>query len=105
MIRVGGFPWGFQRLKKISVRAYSFIAVLIVVAIAMIADHRITASYNQAVLEDVQINLSEIEALLKNEYASYRDDILFLYSTPPISGLTCPMAESPDLYISQFCGE
>ena len=75
-------------MKKISVRAYSFIAVLIVVAIAMIADHRITASYNQAVLEDVQINLSEIEALLKNEYASYRDDILFLYSTPPISGLT-----------------
>ncbi len=54
----------------------------------MIADHYITASYNQSVVEDVQINLREVEALIKNEYASYRDDLFFLYSTPPISGLT-----------------
>ncbi len=54
----------------------------------MIADHYITASYNQSVVEDVQINLREVETLIKNEYASYRDDLFFLYSTPPISGLT-----------------
>ena len=45
----------------------------------MIADHYITASYNQSVVEDVQINLREVEALIKNEYASYRDDLFFLY--------------------------
>ncbi|MGB0215489.1 MAG: ATP-binding protein [Alteromonas oceani] len=75
-------------MKKISVRAYSFIATFIIFVVAMIADHYITASYNQSVVEDVQINLREVEALIKNEYASYRDDLFFLYSTPPISGLT-----------------
>lgn len=77
-----------QRLKKVSVRVYSVIATFIIIVVAMIADHHITASYNKSVVEDVQINLREVEALIKNEYASYRDDILFLHSTPPISGLT-----------------
>lgn len=75
-------------MKKISVRAYSLAAAFIIIVVAMIADHYITASYNKSVVEDVQINLREVEALIKNEYASYRDDIFFLYSTPPISGLT-----------------
>jgi len=75
-------------LKKISVRVYALIAAVIIMVIAMIADHKITTSYNQSVVEDVQINLREIEALVKNEYDSYRDDIYFLYDTPPISGLT-----------------
>ena len=79
---------GLQRLKKISVRVYALIAAVIIMVIAMIADHKITTSYNQSVVEDVQINLREIEALVKNEYDSYRDDIYFLHDTPPISGLT-----------------
>ena len=75
-------------MKKISVRAYSLIATSIIIVVAMIADHNITASYNQTVVEDLQINQREVQALIKNEYASYRNDIYFLHSTPPISGLT-----------------
>ena len=75
-------------MKKISVRAYSLIATSIIIVVAMIADHNITASYNQTVVEDLQINQREVQALIKNEYASYQNDIYFLHSTPPISGLT-----------------
>ena len=75
-------------MKNISVRAYSLIATSIIIVVAMIADHNITASYNQTVVDDLQINQREVQALIKNEYASYQNDIYFLHSTPPISGLT-----------------
>lgn len=75
-------------MRKVSVRAYSLAAAVIIVVVAMIADHHISESYNQAVVEDLQINQREVETLLRNAYASYRDDVFFLYSTPPISGLT-----------------
>ncbi|GGF54904.1 ATP-binding protein [Alteromonas lipolytica] len=61
---------------------------MIVLSIALVADRLIVFSFNEAVLEDTRINLSEIENSLNNHYRSYHDDLYFLYGTPPVKGLT-----------------
>lgn len=71
-----------------SMKLYAVLAVAVVIGITLIADRQIVASFNDDVLADTDINLREIEAMLTNAYHEYRNDIHFLYTTPPIAGIT-----------------
>ncbi|HAU93690.1 MAG TPA: hypothetical protein DCW59_15185 [Alteromonas sp.] len=73
---------------KISARAYSLAAAIIIVVVAMIAVNYITASYNQLVVGDLKINQREVATVIKNEYALYWNNIVFLNSIAPISGVS-----------------
>lgn len=70
-----------------SMKLYYVLAVAVVIGITLIADRQIVASWNDDVSADADINLREIEALVTNEYHGFRNDIHFLYATPPIAGL------------------
>ena len=73
---------------RFSFSFYASIITLVSLIIGFFANQQIVASNNQTLLTDLKINLSEVEVRLGNEFASFREDIGFLYTTPPISGLT-----------------
>ncbi|MDG6098404.1 response regulator [Alteromonas sp. ZYF713] len=66
---------------------YASIITMVSLLIGLVANHQIVASHNQTLLSDLQINLNEAQIKLGNDFASFKQDIGFLYTTPPISGL------------------
>ena len=73
---------------RFSFSLYSSIITLVSLVIVYFVNQQIVVSNNETLLTDLKINLSEVEVRLENEFASFREDIGFLYTTPPISGLT-----------------
>ncbi|MFC3203548.1 ATP-binding protein [Alteromonas oceani] len=73
---------------RFSFSLYAAVTTIVSLLIGFTGNQQIVTSYNENLLTDLQINLKEAEVHLSNEFASYREDIGFLYTTPPISGLT-----------------
>ncbi|MDC8830773.1 ATP-binding protein [Alteromonas gilva] len=73
---------------RFSFPLFALTAVFFVGVITYFADQKIVSAYNKTLVADFDINLSEIETLISSEYRAFKEDITFLYSTPPISGLT-----------------
>lgn len=73
---------------RFSFSLYAAVTTIVSLLIGFIGNQQIVASYNENLLTDLQINLKEADVHLTNEFASYREDIGFLHTTPPISGLT-----------------
>ncbi|NVK56570.1 MAG: response regulator [Alteromonadaceae bacterium] len=75
-------------IARFSFPLFAMIAVLFVGGITYFSDRQIVASYHRTLASDLDINLGEIETLISSEYRAFKEDIRFLYSTPPVSGLT-----------------
>ncbi len=67
---------------------YFLIAVISIAIVAVLADRQTINNHNSELKTDIIINLHEMETLLLDEYRGYKEDITFLFKTPPISGLT-----------------
>ena len=65
---------------RFSFSFYASIITLVSLIIGFFANQQIVASNNQTLLTDLKINLSEVEVRLGNEFASFREDIGFLYT-------------------------
>jgi PAS domain S-box-containing protein len=78
---------GNHVMKRFSFPIYVFFCVFFAGLAVYFTDVQIVDSYNQNLTEDFEINLQEVDTHIANRYSAFKDDILFLYSTPPIAGL------------------
>ncbi|GGF85623.1 ATP-binding protein [Alteromonas lipolytica] len=75
---------GYTKLSRVMY----LVVIIVVIAIGIITDSQLKKSLDKVVAEDANNNLREIDGMITHEYESFLDEIAFLYTTPPISGLT-----------------
>ncbi|GAA6203938.1 ATP-binding protein [Thalassotalea sp. SU-HH00458] len=75
-------------MRRFSFALYVFISIFVAGLATYFTNIQIVESYNQTLEEDFDINIQEVDTHIARKYNAFKDDILFLYSTPPISGLT-----------------
>ncbi|MGQ8366715.1 ATP-binding protein [Glaciecola sp. 1036] len=74
----------------------SFCSVFIIVLIAFGANQQITVNYTGELESNLSNNITEVDNFLLDKIDSYKRDVSFLHSTPPISGLTRAKADGVD---------
>lgn len=72
---------------RFSVLLYVITAISSFLLIVYVTDNNIEARHRSEVAQDINIDLKEVETLVKKEYQNFTNDLRFLHNTPPINSL------------------